>query len=308
MQVAEQREYAPRQAEILVVGGGKGGVGKTCVSANLAVEIAQKGWRVILVDADLSCSNLETILGLRAEKRLDDFFHQSGGKNLEEILISTQYPNLSLIPGTSGLLEVANPKFQQKVSLIRELHKLDADVIVMDLGAGTQLNTLDFFLMGETHGLMVITPEKTSIDNAFKFIRSVLFRKISRFYQSPEVAELLQRKVTLRDFIECVRDDERFEEDVKRQICTEVTALADGLKPRIVVNRVQNAHEAQISANILAKSAREHLMVETQYLGHVLFDKVVPEAVNSGVPFVMSHPRQDITSCIGDITNKLGYC
>ncbi|MCF6283736.1 MAG: P-loop NTPase, partial [Candidatus Hydrogenedentes bacterium] len=60
--------------EILVVGGGKGGVGKTCFSVNTAVEIARRGWRVILLDADLSCSNIETVLGFRSNKRLDDFF------------------------------------------------------------------------------------------------------------------------------------------------------------------------------------------------------------------------------------------
>lgn len=308
MQLAEQRRFAPRKPDILVVGGGKGGVGKTCLTANLAVEIAQKGWRTIIVDVDLGCSNMETVLGIRAERRLDDFFHQTDGKDLERILFKTQYPNLSLIPGTTGLIEVANPKFQQKVALIRELQKLEAEVIILDLGAGTQLNTLDLFLMGEAHGITVVTPEKTSIDNAFKFIRSVLFRKISRFYQSAEVASLLKRKVTVRDFLESVRSQSAFDAKIKRQICGEVTALAEGLKPRIVVNQVQNVHEAQITANILAKSAREHLMVETEYLGHVLFDKVVPEAVNSGVPFVLSHPRLKVTRCIGEIIDKLGYC
>ena len=97
MQLAEQRQFAPRKPDILVVGGGKGGVGKTCLTANLAVEIAQKGWRTIIVDVDLGCSNMETVLGIRAERRLDDFFHQTDGKDLERILFRTQYPNLSLI-------------------------------------------------------------------------------------------------------------------------------------------------------------------------------------------------------------------
>ncbi|NLT61085.1 MAG: MinD/ParA family protein, partial [Candidatus Hydrogenedentes bacterium] len=86
--------------EILVVGGGKGGVGKTCLAVNLAVEIARRGWRVIIVDADLSCSNVETVLGTRSDRKLDDFFYQRGGKDLRQIVCETQYDNLQIIPGT----------------------------------------------------------------------------------------------------------------------------------------------------------------------------------------------------------------
>ena len=308
MQLAKEREFAVRMPDIMVVGGGKGGVGKTCFASNVAVEIAQKGWRVVLVDADLGCSNLETVLGIRPEKRLDDFFYQSGAKDLSSIVCQTQYPNLSFVPGTSGLLEVSNPRFQQKVALIRELQKLQADVVIIDLDAGSNFNTLDFFLLGELHGIVVITPEKTSIDNAFKFLRSALFRKIIRFYRSPDVARLLQRTVTLREFIRTVRDHGEFEDSVKQQICGEVMALAESFKPKIVVNRVQNTHEAQIAANILSKSTREYLMMDTEYIGHIMFDKIVPEAINSGVPFVMSHPREGITRNISDIANHLGYC
>ncbi len=307
-QVAEKREFAIRMPEIMVVGGGKGGVGKTCFAANIAVEIAQKGWRVVLVDADLGCSNIETVLGIRPDKRLDDFFYQKGAKDLASIVCTTQYPNLSFIPGTTGLLEVANPKFQQKNALIRELQRLQADVVIIDLEAGASFDTLDFFLLGELHGVVVITPEKTSIDNAFKFLRSALFRKIVRFYRSPEVARLLHRTVTLREFVRTVRDKGEFDEATKQQICGEVVALAESIRPKIVVNRVQNAHEAQIAANILSKSTREYLMMDTEFIGHIVYDKVVPEAINSGVPFVMSHPRETITGCIASIANKLGYC
>ena len=293
--------------ELLVVGGGKGGVGKTCFSVNVAVEVARKGWRVILVDADLSCSNVETVLGARCEVKLDDFFYQRGSKDLQRILCPTQYENLHLIPGTTGLLEVANPRYQQKVALIRELQLLEADLIIVDLDAGAHLNTLDFFLMTETKGVLVITPEKTSIDNAFKFLRAALFRRIERFYQSPEVAMLLKRNETLRDFIESVRSSSPLDGKLIKQICGEVVALAKAIKPKVVVNRATNCYEAQIAANILAKQTREQLMIRPETLGYMYFDKCVPDAVNSGVPFIVSHPKQKISGCITDIANRLGF-
>ncbi len=293
--------------EIVCVGGGKGGVGKTCVSVNLAITIAQRGWRVVLVDADLSCSNVETVLGVRSEARLDDFFYQKGSKDLGRVVCETQYDNLRVIPGTTGLLDVANPRYQQKQALIRELRCLEADLIIVDLDAGAHLNTLDFFLMTETNGILVIAPERTSIDNAFKFLRAALFRRIERFYQSPEVAQLLKRNETLRGFIETVKTAAQFDDAWRKQVCGEIVAIARAIRPRVVINRTRNPYEAQIAANIFIKQARQDLMVEPENLGYLLFDKCVPEAVNSGTPFVVSHPKLKISACVADIANRLGY-
>lgn len=307
--VEERPEFRPQRErpEIVAVGGGKGGVGKTCFAVNVAVEIARKGWRVVLVDADLGCSNIETVLGIRSDRRLDDFFCQRNGRKIDEVITETPYPNLRLIPGTTGLLDVANPKYQQKVSLIRELYTIDADLIVVDLEAGAHLNTLDFFLMTDSNGVLVITPEKTSIDNAFKFLRAALFRRIERFYQSPDLAQLLKRNESLRGFVDSVQHAEVFPRDVGQQICGEIVALARAMKPKIVVNRARNAYEAQIAANILCKHARHALLIEPEILGHMLFDNCVPETVNSGTPFIVGQPHLKLSRCVADIANRLGY-
>jgi flagellar biosynthesis protein FlhG len=306
-QLAKEPRARVAAPEILVVGGGKGGVGKTCFSVNTAVEIARRGWRVVLMDADLSCSNIETVLGFRSKTRLDDFFFQKGAKSLKEIVCDTPFANLRLIPGTSGLMDAANPRFQQKVALIRELRKLDADLVIVDLDAGAHLNTLDFFLMTTSNGVLVITPERTSIDNAFKFLRAALFRRIERFYQSPEVGFLLKRNETLQDFLVSIRRADCFNLNMKEQLCTELQALAQAFRPKIVVSKATNAYEAKIAANILAKYTRQHLCIEPETLGFVYFDKCVSDAINSGVPFVVGEPRRKISGCIVDMANRLGY-
>lgn len=303
----EQEPVPGSSPEILVVGGGKGGVGKTCIAVNCAVEIARRGWRVVLLDADLSCSNIETVLGYRATVHLDDFFHQKGGKDLSAVLCQTPYDNLRLIPGTTGLLDVANPRYQQKVALIRELRNLEADLVIIDLDAGAHLNTLDFFLMTETNGILVITPERTSIDNAFKFLRAALFRRIERFYQSPELGLLLRRLETLSDFMECIRKADCFEDRTREQVCQELQRLAQSFRPKIVVNKVNNAYEAKVAANILAKYTRQLLCIEPENLGFLYFDNYVSEAVNSGVPFIVSRPRLKVSACVVDVANRLGY-
>ncbi len=307
MHLAEDQNFPRESPEIFVVGGGKGGVGKTCFAVNMAVEIARKGWQVIVVDADLSCANVSTVLGVRTDTRLDDFFHQRGGKDLCPVTCPTAYPNLRVIPGTTGLLDVANPRYQKKMAFIRELRQLEADLVIVDLDAGAHLNTLDFFLLTDNNGVLVITPEKTSIDNAFTFLRAALFRRIERFYQSPEVALLLKRNETLSEFIDCVYNSVEFEESVRRQICRELVGLARGFKPKIVVNKASNAYEAQIAANILSRYVRRYLKIEPEKLGFVYFDKCVSESVNVGEPFVVSRPKKRISLCIADIANRLGY-
>lgn len=307
MYLCAEQNVPKKNPEIVAVGGGKGGVGKSCFAVNTAIEIARKGYRVVLVDADLSCSNVETILGIRSDRCLDDFFYQKGGKHLEAVLCETPYANLRLVPGTTGLLDVANPKYQQKVALIRGLRQLDADLIIVDLDAGAHLNTLDFFLLTDTNGILVITPEKTSIDNAFKFLRAVLFRRIERFYQSPEVALLLKRNETLSDFLDAIQMSDAFEPEVREQVCGEMVALAQSLKPKIVVNKAHNAYEAQIASNILAKYARQYLRIEPGNLGFILFDKSVSESINAGTPFVIGNPKLKISACVADLANRLGY-
>lgn len=307
MYLTDEYSQVNPEPEIFVVGGGKGGVGKTCFSVNLSVEIARKGWRVVLVDADLSCANVETVLGTQAEGQLDDFFNQQGPKDLNSILFDTQYENLSILPGTSGLLGSSHPKHQQKLAFFRHLLKIDTDIIVVDLDAGAHLNTLDFFLLTETNGIAVITPEKTSIDNAFKFLRSVLYRRIERFYRSSEVGLVLKRTASLDDFFEAVTKSGVFTPEVQAQINREIRALAAALQPKVVVNRARNAYEAQIAFNILRKYARQDLWMELQSLGHIFFDKIVPDTVNSGVPFIVSHPKSKVSTCVSDIVNRLGY-
>ena len=308
MHLTQEKHVPKKRPELLVVGGGKGGVGKTCFSVNAAIEIARRGWRVILFDADLSCSNIETLLGCRAPKRLDDFFHQTNTNDLRAIVCDTPYDNLRLIAGTTGLLDVANPRYQQKVALIRALRNLDADLVIVDLDAGSHLNTLDFFLMTQNNGVLVITPARTSIDNAFKFLRAALFRRIERFYKSPEVALLLKRNQSLNDFLRAVQSAPCFGEETRRTLSEEMLALARSMRPRIVVNKANNAYEAKIAANILAKFAREHLHIAPEQLGFLFFDKHVSEAVNSGVPFIVSNPKRKVSNCIVEIADRLGYC
>jgi flagellar biosynthesis protein FlhG len=160
---------------ILPIGSGKGGVGKSLLATNLSIALAEAGRRVVLADLDLGASNLHTMLGLRSVDRGIGTFLTASKVPLSDIVLPTEYEGLSFIPGDAEIPGIANLKSAQKKRLVRNLLSLDADYLVLDLGAGTSANTLDFFLLSRT-GIVITTPSLTAILNAYLFLKNAVFR------------------------------------------------------------------------------------------------------------------------------------
>ena len=165
------------------IGGGKGGSGKSFVTGNLGILLAKGGYKTLLVDLDLGAANLHTIIGLSLpEKSISDFVNKKVG-TLEETVEPTSVPNLYLISGAMNNLDIANLAHEQKLRIIRNIPKLSYQYILLDLGAGTSFNTIDFFMISNS-GVFVTVPEPTSIENIYRLIRSVYFRKIRQVLNS----------------------------------------------------------------------------------------------------------------------------
>ncbi|HSN14611.1 MAG TPA: P-loop NTPase, partial [Anaeromyxobacteraceae bacterium] len=161
----------PRARRIIAVGGGKGGIGKSMISANLGIELARRGKRVVMVDADLGGANLHTTLGIDVPKRtLTDFIERRVAK-IDEVVTPTGIENLGLISGALDHLDAANPRYAQKMRFLRHVQQMDVDFAILDLGAGTHLNVLDFFLVAD-HGVLVLVPEPTAVENAYRFVKA----------------------------------------------------------------------------------------------------------------------------------------
>ncbi len=127
------------------IGGGKGGVGKSIFTMALGITLARLGNRVVLVDGDLGGANLHTMMGIRfPEVTLEDFLLRRVTR-LEDILQPTSIEGISLVCGADDLLGAANPTYSQKMRFFKDLEALPADFVLLDLGAGTSFNTLDFF-------------------------------------------------------------------------------------------------------------------------------------------------------------------
>jgi len=172
-------ETPPRAGRLIAVAGGKGGVGKSVVSLNLAVTLGRLGYRTTLVDGDLGAPNLHTMLGInRPGPGLGGFLDHEASTLADVALSVDTVPNLQLVPG-SARVGAANINAGQKLRLLRAIAKLRADVVIIDVGAGTAWNTIDLVAAADLK-LIVMTPQLTSIQNAYAFLKSMVQRLIRR--------------------------------------------------------------------------------------------------------------------------------
>ena len=158
-------------ARVIAVTSGKGGVGKSSTSINLAIQLRKLGQRVIILDADFGLANIEIMFGIMPKNNLSDVIYQ--GKSISEII--TWGPmEVGFISGGSGIAELSNLSRNYLVSIIRNLSELDsiADIIIVDTGAGISDAVLEF-LIASGEILLVTTPEPTSITDSYSLMKAI---------------------------------------------------------------------------------------------------------------------------------------
>ncbi|MDF2839660.1 MAG: ATPase involved in chromosome partitioning [Clostridia bacterium] len=161
----------PAEARVITITSGKGGVGKTNFTVNLAIKLSQMGNRVIIIDADLGLSNVDVIMGKMSKYNLSDVL-----KNDKEILdILEEGPcGVRFVSGGSGVQDLVKLNKMQLVDLLMKLGKLDyeADIILIDTGAGLSDSVLSF-VHASKEVILVTTPEPTSITDAYALIKTI---------------------------------------------------------------------------------------------------------------------------------------
>ncbi len=256
------------------MGGGKGGVGKSFVSVNLAIAAARRGLRVVLVDGDLGGANLDTLLGCPPpEHTLAHFFGREVAK-LSDLAAPTGVEGLSLIAGDPHTLGGANPHHAQKLKLIRHLRKLPASLVLLDLGAGTTFNTLDLYLAADLR-LCVTVPEPTALQNAFSFIKAATLRDLER--------------------LTGVKQRERAEHSIRGKILDDDSRRVLETPTRLVVNRARAAEGRQVT-NVLTDLASRFLGTRVLLAGVVREDPAVKLSVQRGTPLLEMNPASGAAS------------
>ena len=158
-----------KPVRVVAVTSGKGGVGKTNVTANVGVALAKMGRRVVLLDADMGLANIDVLLGVYPEFNLSHVL--SGAKTLTEVMIDGP-AGMNIIPATSGIQKMSQLTEAEQAALIRAFADIDeeCDVLLVDTAAGISSSVINFARACQ-EVLVVVCDEPTSITDAYAFIK-----------------------------------------------------------------------------------------------------------------------------------------
>ncbi len=292
----------PRARRIIAVGGGKGGIGKSMISANLGIELARRGKRVVMVDADLGGANLHTTLGIDVPKRtLTDFIERRVSK-IEDVVTETGIEHLGLISGALDHLDAANPRYAQKMRFLRHVQQMDVDFAILDLGAGTHTNVLDFFLVSD-HGVLVLVPEPTAVENAYRFVKAAFWRRMRNVAQVFGYDALIQAVMasgSYRSPVDLIAAVGQRDPDAARNL----TRQLESFRPRLVVNQTRTPQEAEVGRAVVA-AWRKYFGLEMDYLGHIPHDGDMWRTVRARRPLLLERPEAEASRAFGGIVDGL---
>ncbi|MCH2169873.1 P-loop NTPase [Myxococcota bacterium] len=291
--------------QLIPIGGGKGGVGKTFVTANVATVLARQGLRVVVVDADLEGANLHTLLGVQDPPcSLADFVAQRED-DLQKLTVETQIPNLSLIAATHAHIATPQPSQARRVQLLRGLRKLPADVVLMDLGAGIHPPVMDYFMVAD-HGLLVISPEPTSIENAYSFLRAAFYRRLRLAMASLDVRKLVSSAMdqrgdkNLQTPFDLLREVQAMDPESGARFVQTVRSF----RPRLLMNDVQTAEDIRLGFSIRSV-CKKYFGIDVEYLGYVNREREARDSVRSRVPLVDFAPESQGAAYLRRVASRL---
>jgi len=289
----------------MAIGGGKGGVGKTFVTANLAAALARLGRRVIVVDADLEGANLHTCLGVSSPRRSLADFVSEREEDLGKLVVDTPLANLKLIAATHGNLADAQPGHLRRVRLLRGLRQLDADLILIDLGAGSQASVLDYFLVSDD-GVMVLQPEPTSVENAYTFLRAAFYRRMRLAMVGHGVRQLVtlamdqRNERGIRTPLDLLHEIESVDSVEARRFVETMRVF----RPRLIVNGVRTAEDVKLGFAVTSV-CKKYFGIEAEYLGYINHDEEARRSVSLRRPVIDLASTSDVSIYLQRIARKL---
>ena len=294
---------AERKQHVLAVGGGKGGVGKSFVTAGLATTLAGWGMDTMLIDLDLGAANLHTLFGIRTTDRgIGDFIYTPHSNRLADYAVDTGVTRLRLISGNGFIPGIANLTYAQKMRVLKAIGQLQADAVLLDLGAGTSYNVIDFFSITQS-GILVTVSEPTAILNAYEFLKNVLFRIFhQRFKGQPQVAQLIEAFKINPGESPSIAALARAVGMVEPEAGKTMLDICGNFRPGLVVNMSrdesmnlgQNLHD--ICANFLS--------LDVDFLGAVPSDEKAQECVQRMRPVTVEYPSSPSARALRDIARR----
>ncbi len=296
-------EVSPR---IITVAGCKGGVGKSIIASALAIEAGRRGLDVILVDADLGGANLHTYRGSQAPEWVISDFLSRRAEKIEQIVLETEFEGVRFISCAGNAPSQANLKFAQKIKIIKSLFSLKADLLVIDIGAGSSYDVMDFFSMTDG-GIVVSAPEPASIINSYGFVKNVAYRRFGReFKQNSLAKEVLRHGMNpgAEGGIAGITESLSELTTVNPECWLKPKSVLSAFMPDIIMNRTASRGNGRLGDK-LKSIIGEYLSIEARCLGEVVDDPAVRVSARKMVPFTILAPECEAAECIREIAGHL---
>lgn len=291
--------------QIIPIASGKGGVGKSLLSANLAIALGQAGKKVVLADLDLGASNLHLAIGQNIkDKSIGTYLTEKS--SFQSIIEPTEYENVSFIAGDSQIPGLTSLKATQKQKLVRNFHSIDADFLILDLGAGTHQIILDMFLQSP-QGILVTSPTVTATLDGYLFIKNCAFRLMYTTFKSGTPG---------RNFLDSMKKNSdkmkslyipRIIENLSQvdpQNAELFKKRLSQFSPRLVLNMIADPSESD-RANRIRNSCSQYLGIDLEYLGLIFRDQLQDKALSSRLPVIIYKPNSVISQAIYRIAEKI---
>jgi flagellar biosynthesis protein FlhG len=299
-----ERKRSPR---VWAVGGGKGGIGKSVLSILISMALAESGKDTVVIDGDLGGANLHTFMGIRTPSRtLNDFISRQVA-TLEDVCMGTEQKGLRIICGASEVLTLANLQYTQKIKILQAISTIDADHVILDLGAGTGFNTLDFFLAAHRQ-IVVMTPQPVAIQNAYAFVRNAVYRTLSRLTsRRPSLGNLVKAAMDPKNdmqvrTIEALLD--RMAENGDTAEAASMAAHLSRIHPTLITNMAREPRDKN-AGRIIQMVSQKHLMIQAQNGGGVYFDPQINAMVSNMEPLTRIDRNSNAIQSALNIVSRL---
>jgi flagellar biosynthesis protein FlhG len=285
---------------VIVVGGGRGGVGKTLLSVNLGVYFAQLGRDVVVCDADPFGSNLHAVLGLESPPLASSAAMEEGTAEL----VSTTVPGLRLLPTAYDPMTAAPVRASRSGAFLKQLADLDVDYAIVNLGASTAANALDVFLQADV-GICVTAPEPLAIETTYRFCRSLYLRTLRRALMKERFKLRLVEKViaglpALATPPQIVAEIKRFDDGVAVIAAQEMGRIT----PRLVVGQTRLKSDLELGP-AMSMVAERFLGMPLDYLGQIEHDDAVWLTVRRRQPLLIDSPTSKSARNIERVARRI---
>lgn len=290
---------------IWAIGGGKGGIGKSFISSSLAICLTRMGKSVTLIDLDLGSANLHTCLGIKIPNQTLSDFVSGRTHSLAEVTTVTEIPGLNFISGFNDALNIADLSRDAKNRLIHGLRSLPTPYVILDLGAGTSENTLDFFLAADQK-VVAVTPEPTSIENAYRFMKASYYRKLREAESELGIQSLIEAAMDSRNNlgIKSPADLVRYIHQTNPEAGLRLSNKISDFSIQLLLNQVRTRQDIELGHS-MKSVCKKYFGIEANYLGYIDHDNAVWQSLRKRRPMVIEYPYSSIVGQFLQISKNL---